>query len=588
MHDRLVRAEEKKGNDVYKKVTAPETTKRSAKQSLWTQLRIKFRTDYIMNDVLQRTCYKVGQAYRAGSPKDTSVVCSSTVVDDCWGTCTSTVTQSIEEKLDSLLMQVQTIFNQMLKTRMFNGVIKLPSDPSATCGANGGVPYPSDLVNDGFPSSTGDIIIFVTLRPSTNTGVLGWGLACLYESMYGRPIMGQFNADPETFFAASEGQQIGIMLHEITHVLGFSESRFSAMIDQNGNQRPGSVLSAYRSYKDSAGNVNTKQVFYLNTPSLIKTAQSYFNCPESLPYGIELEEYGGDGTAGSHFDKRVYNNELMTGNVGWFNPSLSFSISPFTLSFFNDSGWYQSNSSFVNPRSETTLWGRNMGCSFLQNRCEDWDLNNRLGYYCKPNSFVGSTCTYNHRGKGFCSTQQFNQNMGYYEHIQSSPKTGGLDPQLDFCPIVKRYTNGDCALQQLQSNILSGEYWGKGGACFDSNLVPSTSKLIVQDARCFKYDCSSDYLRINAAGSWVDCPKDQSYKRVQLNGDYKGYVDCPVDGYDIICKSNQDVIIDGVPDNSNSCSNVFGWFCTNSSSTRNNAQYAVFAVAFVCLLSMLM
>lgn len=586
MHDKLIKDEQKKGNDVHKKAVASgDMFKRSIKDSKWTNLRIVFRTDYVLNDVLQRTCYSKGQAYRVGSPASTNVACTATITTDCWGVCDSVVSDNHLNELNNLIPQIQDTFNNMLLTRSFNGKITLPS---GNCGANGGVPYPSDLKTYGLNSTVGDLVIFLTLRPSTDVGVLGWGLACLYESTYGRPIVGQFNADPETFFAASTGQQIGIMIHEITHVLGFSETRFTSMIDAFGNQRANSVLSGVRSYTDSQGNVDTKTIFYLNTPTLINTARTYFNCNtnDSLPYGVELEEYGGDGTAGSHFEKRVYNNELMTGNVGWFNPSLSFSISPFILSFFNDSGWYQSNATFTHPRSETMLWGKNQGCQFLANRCEDWDPQNRNGYFCKSSpSEGGSVCTFNQRSKGFCGTQTFNQNMGYYEHIPSSPTTGGLDPQLDFCPIIKKYSNGDCGHEQLQSNMLSGEYWGVSGACFDSNLVPSGSNTIQQDARCFKFDCSNNYLRINAAGTWVDCPEDQSYRRTLLQGSFKGYIDCPVDGYDILCKSNQAVVIDGQADNSESCSNLFGWFCTNSSNQTRSAEYAVLAIIVTWLFS---
>ena len=53
--------------------------------------------------------------------------------------------------------------------------------------------------------------------------------------------------------------------------------------------------------------------------------------------GAELEDDGGPGTAESHFEKRVFGNELMTGIVGSDVPVLS----SFTLALCQDSGWYQ-------------------------------------------------------------------------------------------------------------------------------------------------------------------------------------------------------------------------------------------------------
>lgn len=36
---------------------------------------------------------------------------------------------------------------------------------------------------------------------------------------------------------------------------------------------------------------------------------------------MELEENGGSGTAGSHWEKRLIMNDFMIGAASWFNPS---------------------------------------------------------------------------------------------------------------------------------------------------------------------------------------------------------------------------------------------------------------------------
>lgn len=64
----------------------------------------------------------------------------------------------------------------------------------------------------------------------------------------------------------------------------------------------------------------------------------------------EIEDGGGGGTAGSHWEKRVFNNEYMTGSdVEWSV------FSPLTLAYFADSGWFQIDDS----KAQALIWGKN-------------------------------------------------------------------------------------------------------------------------------------------------------------------------------------------------------------------------------------
>ena len=61
-------------------------------------------------------------------------------------------------------------------------------------------------------------------------------------------------------------------------------------------------------------------------------SREHFGC-DSLE-GAEIEDGGGGGTAGSHFEKRIFMNEFMTGTA-----SKSPIFSAITLALFEDSGW---------------------------------------------------------------------------------------------------------------------------------------------------------------------------------------------------------------------------------------------------------
>lgn len=68
----------------------------------------------------------------------------------------------------------------------------------------------------------------------------------------------------------------------------------------------------------------------VTSPKVVAFARQHFNC--STLEGVELEDFGGGGTAGSHWEQRVVGNELMAGYV---NPSMP--ISGLTMSLLEGS-----------------------------------------------------------------------------------------------------------------------------------------------------------------------------------------------------------------------------------------------------------
>ena len=76
----------------------------------------------------------------------------------------------------------------------------------------------------------------------------------------------------------------------------------------------------------ASGNV-AKQVSVINSPNVVDWVRLHFGC--STLQGAELEDGGGDGTALSHWEKRVFMNEYMTGSAVT-DPIFS----ELTLSFF--------------------------------------------------------------------------------------------------------------------------------------------------------------------------------------------------------------------------------------------------------------
>ena len=75
---------------------------------------------------------------------------------------------------------------------------------------------------------------------------------------------------------------------------------------------------------------------YLNSPKLLEKAKMHFGC-DTLK-GLRLEDQGGSGTAGSHWDARYMQGELMIGE-----DYSEVVMSDMTLAYLEDLGFYEVN-----------------------------------------------------------------------------------------------------------------------------------------------------------------------------------------------------------------------------------------------------
>jgi len=348
---------------------------------------------------------------------------------------------------------------------------------------------------------------------------------------------------------------------------------------------------------DSQGQTQTKTINYLITPGVVSQAQKHFDC--SSMDAVPLEEFGGSGTAGSHFERRLFLNELMVGSVGWENPSETFAVSQFTLALLEDSGWYKAN--WTN--GVQLLWGKKTGCSMFTSRCEDWNFQNLDGYFCKVAN--EPTCTYNYRGKGYCAISTYNARLQYYEHL-SDPTQGGTDNQMDYCPFAYRYSNGQCTnANQPASDRYPFEYWGGNSGCFDSNVVTPSYTAKAKDTRCLQYTCdtTNKVLKVLFQGTSFTCPTDESYQKfTNMPSGYSGYVACPKLGYTMLCGGGDvsSTGASGTPSgespgtpggspqgSSTPCNNFFGLFCSSSSLVTWSPYVTVCACIFYALFALL-
>ena len=108
-----------------------------------------------------------------------------------------------------------------------------------------------------------------------------------------------------------------------------------------------------------------------NRWSFTQHYQRHFGCDKLT--GAELEDQGEEGTALTHWEKRLFENEAMTGTHTQ-NPIYS----RITMALMEDTGWYQPNYDMA----EELKWGRGLGCDFALKSCKVNIYRDTLQFTC--------------------------------------------------------------------------------------------------------------------------------------------------------------------------------------------------------------
>ena len=207
--------------------------------------------------------------------------------------------------------------------------------------------------NNKIPSFQMPIDLFITLYPQNDpsTDYFAAATPCYLSSRDGRPTVGAYilNFAFLQATAVNEYLYFSTFAHEFTHILGFSNDLFPRYVNPQ--------TGAKRQLSEVVGNVNiggnTFQAIIL--PDVVNTAQRYIGC--SSITGVPLEDNGGDGSAGSHWEKTFLPLEYMNPTVE--NPGI---LSVFTMSLLQATGWYQVRSIAAQPYTMV----QNAGCGLFQ------------------------------------------------------------------------------------------------------------------------------------------------------------------------------------------------------------------------------
>jgi len=313
-------------------------------------------------------------------------------------------------------------------------------------------------------------------------GTIAYAGACITDSgtdaasTTDRPLAGGINFCPGKIDTQSNlDVQVAVAVHEIIHSMGFSSFSFPWWRDEsNAPRTPRDIVArpvkdnAYYTAETTLGSFVESGVTRskIVTPKVRAAAASHFGCPDIN--GLEIEDDGGAGTAGSHWEERVMNGDTM---VGYSHPDSV--VSPMTLALLEDTGWYI-------PDYNKAGWldmGRSKGCPFLTDKCAKPLQAAFQGVYCEEPS-NSKQCTRDFSGVGVCS----------------SPGSFAFDD----CVAVVPYSNRDCSNPLLQNVNLTKWGWnyGPSSLCIGvSNVVKISNhagQLLTrtnQGAMCAKMVC---------------------------------------------------------------------------------------------------
>ncbi|KIH64412.1 Leishmanolysin [Ancylostoma duodenale] len=367
---------------------------------------------------------------------------------------------------------------------------------------------------EGHGIKDADFVLYVTAistKRCDSVDTLAYAAHCQQEAELDRPVAGHVNLCPASLSTHRHDREIllSTVKHEILHALGFSVGLYAFFRDENGKPRtrrnrygkPISLNKELGYYEWDRNTITTilredwwtgegkvvHPVHMMVTPRVREEARQHFAC--DLLEGAELENQGGDGTALTHWEKRVFENEAMTGTHTQ-NPVYS----RLTLALLEDSGWYKPNY----ENAEELHWGRKLGCDFVRKSCGEW-INNKIEKGELPTPFCNeikhdgrkslavTRCTSQRDSLALCNLVPYRKelpiqfrNFAKIEGVSQdgTKHYGGSVELADFCPYSQEFewklpntTIRRDSRCELEGNNREGEdileVYGSSSRCLD-------------------------------------------------------------------------------------------------------------------------
>jgi len=349
-----------------------------------------------------------------------------------------------------IMPAVVTYYQSALKVKRLTETLSMSSTETQYCA---GVDVQTELAN----GVDADLVLLVTVTRDPTSSYIASASACYVDTDTNRPLVGHvkyniaYGFDDDTEFNFQT--QLYITLHEVGHVLGFSAGLYDLYIDPNTNTKlPNPVITK---------TVNGVSQYVLTVEPLRTKLRDYFGCPTLE--GAYIEQQGGSGSTGSHFERRIFMNELMTASA-----TIDTRVSEFFLALLEGTGWYTPDYDMAEP----VFWGKGQGCDFLDTKCVDSSLNTAFPeHFCT--TLDVDMCTFSKEAYAVCGTTNANRKSSSLNSAFNywGDNTVVLDRFADNCPYYFAYTSTECKdATNSDINLPGGEYFGAESNCFTGTL----------------------------------------------------------------------------------------------------------------------
>ena len=450
------------------------------------------------------------------------------------------------DMVDKAMSRCVKIFKKLLKIKQpLNAPIKVKSEQDLKEWKFTSYQINSNLM----PKSTGiscDLVILLRFK-NENEEIkydLPEASAVYIDEYTKRPILGILIINDEFEIKTNTQDYLEyLMLHGMTHILGFSYNLFSSF--------PGQLSSTIIIEKEIRTN---KEKYKIKTPKVLEFAKKYFGCDKIT--GVELENKE-DNINPSHWEARLLLGEYM--NSEPYTPEQA--ISEFTLALLEDSGWYS-----VNYYTGGLMrFGKNQGCKFIDKDCLTYKSFiyevNFKNEFCDPSINWVPSCSSGRQSRSYCSTElnEIDPDFQRFGNYRGRANT-------DFCFVNDFYPSeensvyyvGNCkkGMGNYGSNILYndnikesnakipesfGEKYGNNSYCVLSSVIPKIKKFKDNQiynkyvdaihSMCYPMFCTEKSLTIQINNQYIVCPR--SGGKITMFGDYDGDLYCP--DYNLIC-----------------------------------------------------
>lgn len=196
-----------------------------------------------------------------------------------------------------------------------------------------------------------------------------------------------FNVAAKTHTEDAFSSVTSSILHEFVHVLGFDRMLFESYLDWQTGSPYRQPITQETTYHPARG-----KTLLITTPRATLWARRHFSC-EGIA-GVQLENEGSDSSRGSHWERSVFYDELMTATTLGTTKVLS----GLTFSLLEDMGWYEVNGLW----NDTLSFGQGKGCAFYEEVCYSAA---KFGEFCPADRGSRQVCSPDGAKKAICMSK---------------------------------------------------------------------------------------------------------------------------------------------------------------------------------------